>query len=68
MNEGSVVNIMQLSIIQQMGLEPRISTLARSLINFNEAMSITVGTIDLDIYLPVVVCLQTFMVIMVVDQ
>ncbi|XP_020412762.1 uncharacterized protein K02A2.6-like [Prunus persica] len=62
-NESSAANILQLSVIQHMGLEPKISKLARSLTDFNGAMSITVGTIDLDIYLPVVVCLQTFMVI-----
>ncbi|CAL8163983.1 unnamed protein product [Prunus armeniaca] len=30
---------------------------------FNGATTVTVGTIDLDVYSPPVVCLQTFMVI-----
>ncbi|XP_021808572.1 uncharacterized protein LOC110752264 [Prunus avium] len=46
-----------------MGLEPKINKLARSLTGFNGATSITVGTIDLDVHSPPVVCLQTFMVI-----
>ncbi|CAL2259680.1 unnamed protein product [Prunus armeniaca] len=46
-----------------MGFEPKISKLARSLTNFNGATSITVGTIDLDVHSPPVVCSQTFMVI-----
>ncbi|XP_021809582.1 uncharacterized protein LOC110753084 [Prunus avium] len=61
--EGSAANILQLSVIQQMGLEPKISKLARSLTGFNGAVSIIVGTIDLDIHSPPVVCSQTFMVI-----
>ncbi|WP_236550169.1 hypothetical protein, partial [Enterococcus faecalis] len=62
-NEGSAANILQLSVIQQMGLEPKISKLARSLTGFNGATSITVGKIDLDVHSPPVVCSQTFMVI-----
>ncbi|XP_021805777.1 uncharacterized protein LOC110749883 [Prunus avium] len=62
-DEGSAANILQLSVIQQMGLEPKISKLARSLTGFNGATSITVGTIDLDVHSPPVVCSQTFMVI-----
>ncbi|CAL8119143.1 unnamed protein product [Prunus armeniaca] len=62
-DEGSAANILQLSIIQQMGFEPKISKLARSLTGFNEATSITVGTIDLDVHSPPVVCSQTFIVI-----
>ncbi|XP_020412835.1 uncharacterized protein LOC109947307 [Prunus persica] len=62
-DEGSAANILQLSVIQQMGLEPKISKLARSLTGFNGATSITVGLIDLDIHSPPVVCSQTFMVI-----
>ncbi|CAL9019259.1 unnamed protein product [Prunus brigantina] len=46
-----------------MGFEPKISKLARSLTGFNGATSITVGTIDLDVHSPPVVCSQTFMVI-----
>ncbi|XP_021807300.1 uncharacterized protein LOC110751173 [Prunus avium] len=62
-DEGSAANILQLSVIQQMGLEPKINKLAKSLIAFNGATSITVGTIDLDIHSHPVVCSQTFMVI-----
>ncbi|XP_021805663.1 uncharacterized protein LOC110749786 [Prunus avium] len=62
-DEGSAANILQLSVIQQMGLEPKINKLARSLTGFNGATSITVGTIDLDIHSPPVACSQTFMVI-----
>ncbi|XP_021833908.1 uncharacterized protein LOC110773696, partial [Prunus avium] len=51
-DEGSAANILQLSVIQQMGLEPKINKLARSLTGFNGATSITVGTIDLDIHSP----------------
>ncbi|XP_020420343.1 uncharacterized protein LOC109949346 [Prunus persica] len=62
-DEGSAANILQLSVIQQMGLEPKISKLARSLTGFNGATSITVGLVDLDVHSPPVVCSQTFMVI-----
>ncbi|XP_020410717.1 uncharacterized protein LOC109946656 [Prunus persica] len=63
MDEGSAANILQLSVIQQIGLELKISKLSRSLTGFNRATSITVGTIDLDVHSPLVVCSQTFMVI-----
>ncbi|XP_021808476.1 uncharacterized protein LOC110752181 [Prunus avium] len=62
-DEGSAANIPQLSVIQQMGLEPKISKLAKSLTSFNGATSITIGTIDLDVHSPPVVYSQTFMVI-----
>ena len=62
-DEGSAANILQLSVIQQMGLEPKISKLVQSLTGFNGATSITVGMIDLDVYSSPVVCSQTFMVI-----
>ncbi|CAL8168152.1 unnamed protein product [Prunus armeniaca] len=55
--------ILQLAVIQQMGLEAKINKSARSLTGFNGATTVTVGTIDLDVYSPPVVCLQTFMVI-----
>ncbi|CAL8175714.1 unnamed protein product [Prunus armeniaca] len=45
-----------------MGLEAKINQSARSLTSFNGA-TVTVGTIDLDVYSPPVVYLQTFMVI-----
>ncbi|CAL2266812.1 unnamed protein product [Prunus armeniaca] len=62
-DEGSAANILQLAVIQQMGLEAKINKSARSLTSFNGATTVTVGTIDLDVYSPPVVCLQTFMVI-----
>ncbi|CAL2254004.1 unnamed protein product [Prunus armeniaca] len=62
-DEGSAANILQLAVIQQMGLEAKINKSARSLTGFNGATTVTVGTIDLDVYSPPVVCLQTFMVI-----
>lgn len=46
-----------------MGMEPKITKLARSLIIFNGTTSFIVGTIDLDIHSPLVVYLQIFMVI-----
>ncbi|XP_008239121.1 PREDICTED: uncharacterized protein LOC103337729 [Prunus mume] len=62
-DEGSATNILQLAVIQQMGLETKINKSARSLTGFNGAITVTVGTIDLDVYSPPVVSLQTFMVI-----
>ncbi|XP_020426548.1 uncharacterized protein LOC109950824 [Prunus persica] len=62
-DEGSAANILQLAVIQQMGLETKINKLARSLTGFNGATTVTVGTIDLDVYSPPVISLQTFMVI-----
>ncbi|XP_008245239.2 PREDICTED: probable leucine-rich repeat receptor-like protein kinase At5g49770 [Prunus mume] len=62
-DEGSAANILQLAVIQQMGLEAKINKSARSLTGFNGATTVTVGTIDLDVYSSPVVCLQTFMVI-----
>ncbi|XP_020410654.1 uncharacterized protein LOC109946638 [Prunus persica] len=61
--EGSVTNILQLAVIQQMGLETKINKSARSLTGFNGATTVTVGTIDLDVYSPLVISSQTFMVI-----
>ncbi|KAH0976171.1 hypothetical protein GBA52_018070 [Prunus armeniaca] len=62
-NEGSASNILQLAVIQQMGLETKINKTAKSLTEFNGATTVTVGTIDLDIYSPPVINSQTFMVI-----
>ncbi|CAL2270497.1 unnamed protein product [Prunus armeniaca] len=62
-DKGSAANILQLAVIQQMGLEAKINKSARSLTSFNGATTVTVGTIDLDVYSPPVVCLQMFMVI-----
>ncbi|CAL8148956.1 unnamed protein product [Prunus armeniaca] len=46
-----------------MGLEAKINKSVRSLTGFNGATTVTAGTIDLDVYSPLIVCLQTFMVI-----
>lgn len=62
-DEGSATNIVQLSVVRQMILKPKINKLARSLTGLNEATSITVNTVDLDIYSPLIVCSQAFMVI-----
>ncbi|CAL8148178.1 unnamed protein product [Prunus armeniaca] len=62
-DEGSAANILQLAVIQQMGLKTKINKSARPLIGFNGATTVTVGTINLDVYSPPVVSLQTFMVI-----
>lgn len=59
MDEGSTANILQLSVVQHMGLEPKIYKLAKSFTGFNEATSIIMGTIDFDIYSPLVVYSQT---------
>ncbi|CAL8095414.1 unnamed protein product [Prunus armeniaca] len=46
-----------------MGLEAKINKSAKSLTGFNGATTITVGTIELDVYAPPVISSQTFMVI-----
>ncbi|CAL9018184.1 unnamed protein product [Prunus brigantina] len=50
MDKGSAANTLQLSVILQMRLVPKINKLVRSLIDFNGAMSITVGMINLGIH------------------
>ncbi|CAL8168199.1 unnamed protein product [Prunus armeniaca] len=62
-DEGSAANIQQLAVIQQMGLETKINKSAKSLTGFNGTTTVTVGTIDLDVYSPTVISSQTFMVI-----
>ncbi|BFG19662.1 hypothetical protein CerSpe_059360 [Prunus speciosa] len=62
-DEGSAANILQLTVIQQMGLEAKINKSSRSLTGFNGATTVTVGTVDLDVYSPPVISSQTFMVI-----
>ncbi|CAL2258561.1 unnamed protein product [Prunus armeniaca] len=49
-DEGSTSNILQLAVIQQMGLKTKINKSARSLIGFNGTTTVTLGTIDLDNY------------------
>ncbi|CAL8153381.1 unnamed protein product [Prunus armeniaca] len=46
-----------------MGLETKINKTAKSLTGFNGATTVTVGTIDLNVYSPPVISSQTFMVI-----
>ncbi|XP_021804470.1 uncharacterized protein LOC110748819 [Prunus avium] len=62
-DEGSAANILQLAVIQQMGLETNINKSARSLTGFNGSTTVTVCTIDLNVYSPPVISSQTFMVI-----
>lgn len=50
-----------------MGMENNISTSTKSLTNFNGATSITVRTIDLDVYSPLVINLKTFMIIFTIS-
>ncbi|CAL8135043.1 unnamed protein product [Prunus armeniaca] len=60
---GSAANILQLAVIQHMGLEMKINKLARSPTGFNGATTVTVGTIDLGVYSPPVISPQLFKVI-----
>ncbi|CAL8990540.1 unnamed protein product [Prunus brigantina] len=62
-DEGSAANILQLAVIQQMGLETKINKSTKSLTGFNGATTVTVGTIELDVYAPPVISSQMFMVI-----
>ncbi|KAI5351068.1 hypothetical protein L3X38_003959 [Prunus dulcis] len=62
-DEGSAANILQLAVIQQMGLETKINKSVKSLIDFNGATTVIVGMIDLDVYSLPVISSQTFMVI-----
>ncbi|CAL9029510.1 unnamed protein product [Prunus brigantina] len=62
-DEGSAANILQLAVIQQMGLETKINKSAKSLTGFNGATTVTIGTIELDVYAPPVISSQMFMVI-----
>ncbi|CAL2228918.1 unnamed protein product [Prunus armeniaca] len=61
--EGSTANILQLAVIQQMGLKTKINKSAKSLTSFNGSTTVTVGTINLDVYFLPIISLQTFMVI-----
>ncbi|XP_034200203.1 uncharacterized protein LOC117615256 [Prunus dulcis] len=62
-DEGNAANILQLVVIQQMGLETRINKSAKSLTGFNGITTVTMGTKDLDVYSPPIISLQTLMVI-----
>ncbi|CAL2227731.1 unnamed protein product [Prunus armeniaca] len=46
-----------------MGLETKINKSAKSLTSFNGVTTVTVGTIDLDVYSPPIISSQTFMII-----
>ncbi|CAL9004835.1 unnamed protein product [Prunus brigantina] len=60
-NDALVISI---QIAQaMMGLETKINKSAKSLTGFNGATTVTVGTIELDVYAPPVISSQTFMVI-----
>ncbi|XP_020424482.1 uncharacterized protein LOC109950331 [Prunus persica] len=62
-DEGSAANILQLAVIQQMGLETKINKSAKSLTGFNGATTVIMGMTDLDVYSQPVISSQTFMVI-----
>lgn len=62
-DEGSKANILQFSVVQHMVMEAKINKSARSLTGFNEATSIIVGMVELDVYSRPVICTQTFMII-----
>ncbi|CAN6543549.1 unnamed protein product [Malus baccata var. baccata] len=63
MDNGSSINLLQLSIIQKMSLESTIQRKAEVLTGFNELTSTAIGTITLDVTSPPIVTLQTFMIV-----
>lgn len=62
-NEGSIVNILQLSALLADEHETMINKSAKLLIGFNGPTSVTIGTINLSVYSPSVINSQTFMII-----
>ena len=62
-DEGNTAIILQLSVVQHIGMETKINKSARSLTGFNGATTVIVGMIGLDVYSPPVINSQTFMVI-----
>lgn len=62
-DECNASNVMQLSIVQQMSMLTKINKSTKSLTGFNDATSVTMGIIDLDVYSSLVISLQTFMII-----
>ncbi|CAL2254934.1 unnamed protein product [Prunus armeniaca] len=62
-DKSSAANILQLEVIQHIGLEAKINKSAKSLTSFNGTTTVTIGTIDLDVYSPPIINSQTFMVI-----
>ncbi|KAM2376507.1 hypothetical protein ACFX1X_043241 [Malus domestica] len=62
-DNGSVVNLLQLSVIQKMGLESTIIHRADVLTGFNGHTSTAIGHITLDVKTPPVVLKQTFTIV-----
>ena len=62
-DNGSAVNLLQLSVIQKMGLESTIMRRAEVLTGFNGHTSTTIGQITLDVKTLPVVSKQTFTII-----
>ncbi|KAM2824465.1 hypothetical protein COP1_034371 [Malus domestica] len=62
-NNGSAVNLLQLSVIQKMGLESTIIHRAKVLTGFNGYTSTAIGHITLDVKTPPVVSKQIFTIV-----
>ena len=62
-DNNNSVNILQLPVIQKMGLESTIKHKAKVLTGFNELTSIVIGTITFDVTSPPIVTSQTFMIV-----
>ncbi|XP_070669108.1 uncharacterized protein [Malus domestica] len=62
-DNGSAVNLLQLSVIQKMGLESTIIRRAEVLTGFNGHTSTAIGHIILDVKTPPVVSKQTFTIV-----
>ncbi|XP_070667586.1 uncharacterized protein [Malus domestica] len=62
-DNGSVVNLLQLSVIQKMGLESTIIRRAEVLTGFNGHTSTAIDHITLDVKTPPVVSKQTFTIV-----
>ncbi|XP_021830111.1 uncharacterized protein LOC110770307 [Prunus avium] len=62
-DEGSAAKILQLLVVQQMGMDAKINRSPRSMTGFNRATKITVGMAGLNFYSPPVNIAQTFMII-----
>ncbi|KAM1903719.1 hypothetical protein ACFX13_041196 [Malus domestica] len=62
-DNGSLVNLLQLSLIQKMGLESTIQRKAKILIRFNGHTSTVIGNFTLDVTSPLIISSQTFMIV-----
>ncbi|KAI5343563.1 hypothetical protein L3X38_011439 [Prunus dulcis] len=62
-DEGCTTNILQLLVVQQMGMETKINKSVTSLTGFHGATTVTVGTIELNVFSTPVISSQTFMII-----